>query len=136
LVKDTRIEAIEFEVNATLGSLRFDRRTSSINLVELPAELRNKIYSYTFDNLRGHVVLEQAGTRLLYTHPRSDDSAPIVEVNPLQYACRQLYKETRGLEVELFPLVSSVSLFRLHIARLDSVSTLLRRMQKIKVHGF
>jgi hypothetical protein len=82
--------------SATSADTRPSFTSSTSPLLLLPGELRNRIYGYAFATESG--IEYNAGPRPQFV-PRGDDT--IVELNQLQYTCRQLYEETAGLEVKV-----------------------------------
>jgi hypothetical protein len=92
---------------------------------ELPAELRNDIYSYALSHqhpilatirnthtslapvrtpelyVRGHSIADQPAE----TVAQPDETVPEVEANQLRYVCKQMWQETKGLSLRYNDIV-------------------------------
>jgi hypothetical protein len=74
---------------------------SSSPLLKLPGELCNRIYQFALTTSRGIYLDPDNPTRFL--DAAVDDKIPYEDrktVNLLKFTCRQLYKETAGIEIQ------------------------------------
>jgi hypothetical protein len=82
----------------TGGRSRLDLAVSPQRLLSLPGELRNQIYEYALtdeNDLQCLVPVASSSLRLV-----SLSKSIFPDFNELQYVCKQLYKETSGLELQ------------------------------------
>jgi hypothetical protein len=83
----------------TGGLSRLDLAVSPQRLLSLPGELRNQIYEYALTDENDLQCLVPVATtsslRLV-----SPSKSTFRDFNELQYVCKQLYKETSGLELQ------------------------------------
>lgn len=69
-----------------------------MSLLALPRELRDMVYAYTLA-VDGLILMKKPTEQPSFVARRHDSQGE--EVNQLKYVCRQLYHETKGMELEL-----------------------------------
>jgi len=76
------------------------RAAPTFALLELPAEIRNLIYAFALTAPSGLRVRWQASTHRRRKKPVMLDASTSHPINQLQYASKQLRRETAGLEIQ------------------------------------
>jgi hypothetical protein len=77
-------------------------------LLTLPAEIRNKIYSYAFASPHGLLLKWTPGVSRRNKKPilvSPNDEGERHSTNQLKYANKQLYRESAGLELQLNTII-------------------------------
>lgn len=82
-----------------LSRLKMSSQPSSSRLLDLPREIRDMIYEYALTEDQGLLLVEHDDTQKSFRGCRPTD--PSTESNCLEYVCRQLYYETKGLGLGL-----------------------------------
>ncbi|KAF2026031.1 hypothetical protein EK21DRAFT_27439, partial [Setomelanomma holmii] len=137
--EDGKIIGFAWKMDAKIGKLHFQRSMSeavqqlcyqNVSLLRVPGEIRNKIYEYFFEER--HLWI--GGTATDVAIKPVVNPGTINRTNRIQYVCRQLWQETRGLEMQdatLFGVQDSFSnLIELRDPLLSS------RIRKVELSGF
>ena len=82
-----------------LSRLKMSSQPNSSRLLDLPREIRDMIYEYALTEDQGLLLVEHDDTQKSFRGCRPTD--PGTKSNCLKYVCRQLYYETKGLDLGL-----------------------------------